>query len=112
MADKVSAVTADAGRDVDKVGVATSASNATPPLPPASAGLSVLGTTESADEFGVPFVDSLPCINDPNIKVEKPKDAYNSLSLRSRDFISAKARIVPDALRHAMANIASLLVTD
>ena len=111
MADKVSEVTAVAGRDVGKVGVATSASNATPPLPPASAGLSVLGTTESADEFGVPFVDSLPCIN-PNIKVEKPKDAYNSLSLRSRDFISAKARIVPDALRHAMANIASLLVTD
>jgi hypothetical protein len=34
------------------------------------------------------------------------------LSLRSRDFISAKARIVPDALRDAMANIASLLVTD
>jgi hypothetical protein len=71
----------------------------------------VLGTTESADEFGAPFEGSLPCSN-PNIKVEKPKDAYNSLSLRSRDLISAKARIVPDALKQAMANMASLLVTD
>ena len=43
---------------------------------------------------------------------ENPKDSYNSLTLRSRDFNSAKALMVPDALKHAMDSMANLLVTD
>ena len=70
--------------------------------------VSVLDT--ESDEFGTEGSFSNP------IKGvgtgEKPKEAYSSLSLRSRDFISPKARIVPEARKHAIANMASLLVTD
>ena len=69
--------------------------------PPAtSAGLSVLVTTDSADELGASLdTSSAPGGIKPLIKVENPRDAYNSLILRSRDFTSAKARIVPEALK-------------
>ena len=46
------------------------------------------------------------------LREENPKDSYNSLILRSRDFISAKALMVPDALKHAMVSMVNLLVTD
>ena len=101
MADDVSDVTADEG-DVATDVVTAALVDAS------EVDVSVLDT--ESDEFGTEGSFSNP------IKGvgtgEKPKEAYSSLSLRSRDFISAKARIVPEARKHAIANMASLLVTD
>ena len=98
----VSDVTAEVGDDVATDVVAAALGDVS------AVDVSVLDT--ESDEFGAEDSFSNP------IKGvgtgEKPKEAYSSLSLRSRDFISAKALIVPEARRHAIANMASLLVTD
>ena len=100
---------ADVSDAAVEVGVAVGGGTeaATPAGAASTVGVSVLGT--DSDELG----GLTSMVSNPLTGTEEnPKDSYNSLSLRSRDFNSAKALIVPDALKHAMASMVSLLVTD
>ena len=76
----------------------------------AGLGMSVLGT--DSDELVVVGFEPSLLLSNPILREENPKDSYNSLTLRSRDFNTAKALMVPDALKHAIANMVNLLVTD